>query len=80
MNIMCETSITTTERALTLVFGRYRADGFRYASLKSLWIMSKSDGEWKRVLVSNIPLKYFLPEDEVSMIRQRKHETLGSIF
>ena len=65
---------------LALVFGRYRADGFRYASLKSLWIMSKFDGEWKRTLASNMPLNYYLPEDEVSLIRQRKREILGAIF
>ena len=65
---------------LELIFGRYRTDGFRYASMKSFWIMSEFDGEWKRTLASNMPLKYYLPEDEISMIRQRKHEILGTIF
>ena len=65
---------------LALVFGRYRADGLRYASMKSFWIMSKFDGVWRRTLASNLPLEYYLPEDEISMIRQRKHEILGPIF
>ncbi len=65
---------------LELIFGRYRADGFKYASMKSFWIMSKFVGVWKRILASNMPLEYYLPEDELSMIRQRRREILNAIF
>jgi hypothetical protein len=62
---------------LSLDFGRYRADGFRYASLKSFWIMTKKDGEWKRTLASNMPLEYNLPEEEIIIMRQRWREVFN---
>ncbi len=53
---------------LSCEFSRYRADGVRYASLKSLWVMIRVDGEWKRSMVSNLPLEYYLPKNEIEIL------------
>lgn len=35
---------------LSCEFSRFRADGVRYASLRSLWVMVRVDGEWRLAL------------------------------
>lgn len=61
---------------LSCEFSRFRADGTRYASLKSYWVMVKIEGEWKRSSVSNMPLEYYLPENELEILEEQKKRLL----
>lgn len=56
---------------ILFTFSRHRADGTHYASLKAIWVMARIDGEWKRVSVSNMPLEYHLPEEEVETLMEK---------
>ena len=61
---------------LSIAFSRFRADGTRFASLRALWVMARVDGEWRRVSVSNMPLEYLLPEDEVKRLKEARKRLL----
>jgi hypothetical protein len=44
---------------LTNRFTRYKADGTKYLTGHALWILTKVDGQWRRLCVSNIDIQRF---------------------
>ena len=61
-------------------WSRHRTDGVKYATLRSIWIVTKVDGLWGVALVSNLGFKYHLPPEEVKRLNEKQREMWKRMF